>query len=385
MNNIVLQPQPLKQAPYQVERNSQSLKPKIQIEKIVGQGDPALYMSGQGTFEKVARIGLSTERESDIDYNLARRIHREMQEPNFDAGGNIPNILAIASMLGTPTVLYGVVGKDPWGEVFKQHAHNVGIDAKLTELPNKATRFIQFMVMPNGEAASGAMTGTTREIVDLPNNATKDSKFFITKASFLFHRDKNAHKVRKALVDAKANGAKTIIHLQNMQQGNKSDIVVPILESLMKENLIDMFIGSQNEMQSLFRLKDDDNGILVDRDVIKERIIHEAIKNGRHFVFTSDKNGATIVNKGKITRIPAENIDNPKDTTGAGDSFAGGYLSALSRGLDDDQAGEIASLVAAQCVQKRGSSPTQPSLKPIRKTMELLMKSKAQDIAFAKA
>ncbi|WP_421912625.1 sugar kinase [Mesorhizobium sp.] len=70
------------------------------------------------------------------------------------------------------------------------------------------------------------------------------------------------------------------------------------------------------------------------------------------------KNGedpALVVSNGVIARVPAVHVAAPVDTTGAGDSFNGGYLAARLAGHAPTEAAGYAHRVAAAVVQVRGA------------------------------
>lgn len=70
------------------------------------------------------------------------------------------------------------------------------------------------------------------------------------------------------------------------------------------------------------------------------------------------KNGelpALVVSGGKGVAVPAVRVDHPVDTTGAGDSFNGGYLAARLLGYDPAEAALRGHRVAARVVQVRGA------------------------------
>jgi 2-dehydro-3-deoxygluconokinase len=62
-----------------------------------------------------------------------------------------------------------------------------------------------------------------------------------------------------------------------------------------------------------------------------------------------------VVAAGARTSVPAIRVEHPVDTTGAGDSFNGGYLAARLRGLAPVEAARRAHKVAAAVVQVRGA------------------------------
>ena len=57
--------------------------------------------------------------------------------------------------------------------------------------------------------------------------------------------------------------------------------------------------------------------------------------------------------------VPAFRV-NAIDTTGAGDAFNGGFVTALSEGQDIFAAARFASATAALSVQKMGTTPSMP-------------------------
>lgn len=63
------------------------------------------------------------------------------------------------------------------------------------------------------------------------------------------------------------------------------------------------------------------------------------------------------------TRVPAETVEKPLDTTGAGDSFNGGYLAGRLSGLSPLDAVRLAHRVAARTVQVYGALAPPAALK----------------------
>ena len=67
--------------------------------------------------------------------------------------------------------------------------------------------------------------------------------------------------------------------------------------------------------------------------------------------------------------VPAFRV-NAIDTTGAGDAFNGGLVTALSEGKDLWEAAIFASAVAALSVQKIGTTPSMPTREEIDAFLE---------------
>ena len=87
-------------------------------------------------------------------------------------------------------------------------------------------------------------------------------------------------------------------------------------------------------------------------------------KGVEEVIITMGKTGSFVSANGKEAIIPSFKVETI-DTTGAGDAFNGGLLSALSRGLDTHEAAYYATAVAALSVQKLGTTPSMPTKKEI--------------------
>jgi len=88
-------------------------------------------------------------------------------------------------------------------------------------------------------------------------------------------------------------------------------------------------------------------------------------KGVKHVIITMGNQGAFISSDHIEKIVPAFKV-NAIDTTGAGDAFNGGLLTALSQGKDILEAATFASAVAALSVQRSGATMAMPSLDEIK-------------------
>jgi 2-dehydro-3-deoxygluconokinase len=88
-----------------------------------------------------------------------------------------------------------------------------------------------------------------------------------------------------------------------------------------------------------------------------------ALAGVREIVVKNGPEAAWVRTAGMSEKISAIRVDSPLDTTGAGDSFNGGYLAARLQGVEAPAAAGRAHRVAAATVQVYGALAPAPSLR----------------------
>ena len=82
--------------------------------------------------------------------------------------------------------------------------------------------------------------------------------------------------------------------------------------------------------------------------------IEQITKQVRAFIVTQGDIGSMIYTQKKVYTIPAIRSEKPKDPTGCGDAYRAGLLYGLSKNLDWETTGRIASLLGAYKVECSG-------------------------------
>lgn len=113
---------------------------------------------------------------------------------------------------------------------------------------------------------------------------------------------------------------------------------------------LDTIIVNQGEAQALSEKTDIDEVV----DALAKLLPHTRV------VITLASKGAILISQGVLSKVPAV-VAKVVDTTAAGDTFVGYFLSALVDGLDDLAALERACEAAALAVQMLGAIPSIPS------------------------
>ncbi|MEW5814137.1 MAG: adenosine kinase [Spirochaetota bacterium] len=101
---------------------------------------------------------------------------------------------------------------------------------------------------------------------------------------------------------------------------------------------IDLLFANREELATITGITDGD-----------ETIIRTAGEISPLVVMKTGKDGCLILSDGVVERVPGEKVT-PLDTTGAGDSFAAGFLYGLLTGKSPDRCGRLANRLASRIV-----------------------------------
>jgi len=119
------------------------------------------------------------------------------------------------------------------------------------------------------------------------------------------------------------------------------------------EEDIDILFANKSEISILFNTEDYNLSAISLGRIVKIA----AIKIG--------KKGSIIVEKNTQTLVPPREIS-AKDSTGAGDMYAAGFVSSLCRGLEPIEAGKIGGFIAEEIIQQTGAQFNLNKIKELR-------------------
>jgi sugar/nucleoside kinase (ribokinase family) len=114
---------------------------------------------------------------------------------------------------------------------------------------------------------------------------------------------------------------------------------------LMRSGTLDLVFANEAELHSLYQTSDFDGAIAALRADVGAAVV------------TRSEKGCLVLGPEGVEAVPAFPVERVVDTTGAGDLFAAGFLSALARGADDRSCGRLGALAAAEVIQHLGARP----------------------------
>jgi sugar/nucleoside kinase (ribokinase family) len=255
-------------------------------------------------------------------------------------GGNGANTSFALAKLGARVKLMGMLGADPFGDYCRSTLSAVGVDLSLVGVARESTACSVVLVRPDGARALLHRPGASREAFPQPvlfDPATVDGCGRFHLANVFGLPLMRAH-AGQTLANARAAGLATSLDTGWDARGQWMEVAAPCLPH------VDLLFVNQDEARMLSGSEDPGRvaGFFRDRGV-------------GAVVVKLGAGGCAVFGPGVELRAPAYRVD-VVDTTGAGDCFAGAFLSCLERGESMRDAARFANAVGAIAIQSLGST-----------------------------
>ncbi len=251
-------------------------------------------------------------------------------------GGMIANVTCAASALGASTAMIGLVGDDPYGGAAKSGLQEFGVDVSmLTTVPGGRTFYCVIMLDGSGEKALTAVKTECHwpRRDDIDPDFLADTRVVHTSGDYLELAIWLAQQ-------AQARGALVSLDLEASTAVHGLAALRPLLAATDV-----LFMNHAG-----YRLLDDD----------PLRAAQAAHDLGPSVVaVTLGSAGAITSAAGDVVQVDAMPAT-VLDTTGAGDTFIGAFLSALLSGSGLDHASRYAVCAAAVSIGSVGSRTSLP-------------------------
>ena len=265
--------------------------------------------------------------------------HVAIKSINESSGGSAANTIAALSKLKLKTGFIGAVGNDNEGKIIIEDFKKFKVNTDgIVKIKNQRTGFVIGFVDNKGERTlypyPGANSFLNKKNISL--TYIKNSKF-LHLTSFV---DEKQFRLQKYLIEKIKSKKEIKISFSPGDLYVKKGIkeLMPIIK---RSEII--FLNA-NEVRILTG-KSYINGakILVEKGKVKIVVI------------TLGKQGCYIKTKESEIYVPSKKLKRVVDTTGAGDSFAAGFLYGLIKKESLDECGKLGNYLAWKCIQKFGA------------------------------
>ena len=274
-----------------------------------------------------------------VDLETGDRIWSKLKEfgVKYVPGGSAANTITCTSIFGMPSCFIGKIGNDELGHLYKSTLEQFGVKTILLEGTKGSGRAMCFITGANAERTFADYMGATLELVpeDLKEEYFEGYDYFHIEGYLVQNQDL----IRKAVQMAKAAGCKISIDMAsyNVVESNESE--ARAFTKLEPRQALDE-LATQCEIA-----------------VVKVGKDGSMVKQGDEYHY--------------IPAWPAATID----ATGAGDTYAAGFLYAHSLGMPLRVCGEVGSIIAAKVVEVVGTKIDVPRWRDAKAEIKELIAS----------
>ncbi|MBR9981531.1 MAG: adenosine kinase [Desulfatitalea sp.] len=254
-------------------------------------------------------------------------------------GGSAANTIFALARLDIGAALLGKLGDDKEGRYYRQTFEQLGGDgSRLKTCGVSATARCLSMVTPDSERTMRTDLGAAANFApdDVSVDDFRGCQHAHVEGYLLFNPDL----AQTVLNAAKTAGCTISLDLGAFEVVNGAAKILPSL----LDRYVDVVLANEDEAAAFCGRRDPLTGL---KD-LSEHCTTAVVKCGA--------DGALIRSGGKTYETPAQNVDRVKDTTGAGDFWAAGFLYGLLNDCTLDACGHLGSILGAQVVRHLGAN-----------------------------
>ena len=257
-------------------------------------------------------------------------------------GGDALNEATVLHKLGGNVHLETLLGSDAAGETVLRRMEQVGLEKSGVRVRDDLSTSVNVvLVKPDGERCFLTNPHASQRklrLEDIPIPFPADVEILCFASIFVFPLMKTAE-MAAVFRQAKEQG---ILVCADMTKCKNRETTADVAEAL---QYVDYLFPNDAEAMMLTR-----------KDTVEEAA-RELLEAGvGTVVIKCGAKGCYIKNKEQESWVPAQENVNRVDTTGAGDSFVGGFLYGLSKGMSLEECAAQANACGAQAVQKVGAT-----------------------------
>lgn len=259
------------------------------------------------------------------------------------AGGKGFNQCVAAHKAGADVTMVTKMGRDSFANVALDVMKELGMPKDHIFFNETDATGIALILVDEGSSQNeivivpGACATITKEDTDSIEELIKESEYVLLQLEV--NQDAN----ERVIDCAYRNGTKVILNTAPYS---------PVPD----ECLSKVYMVTPNEVEA-----EEMTGVKVDSlEAAKEAAAVFRRKGVQKVVITLGSRGVFISADGREEIVPCFRVD-AVDTTGAGDAFNGGFLTALAEGKDEWEAARFASALAAISVTRMGTTPAMPT------------------------
>ena len=279
---------------------------------------------------------LSPEQADDL--YAAMGVAREM------SGGSAANSMAGIAAMGGSSAFIGQIAEDQLGLIFEHDMHALGVRFETPPLEGgPPTGRCLILVTPDGQRTMNTCPGASHELsADALDRDLIASASILFLEGYLFGPSKPRAAMMEAIKIAHAAGRKVGFTLsESVCIAERKEPFTQMIES----GGVDLLFCNEDEALQLTGRTDLQSAL----DQLQTHV--------PTLVITKGPQGAIGVEDGETISIPAAPVQQVVDTTGAGDLFAAGFLTARCKGASLERCLWTGAIAAGEVIKHYGARP----------------------------
>ncbi len=309
---------------------------------IVGVGNALVDVVAAVAPEVISRHDLTPGAMHLVDAEAAHALFAEVAPGVRQSGGSVANSIAHLADLGISGTYLGKVAADDLGRSFREEMDAMGIAAPVSDAPDGATGTGRCVVLvtPDGERTMSTYLGAAVTLApgDI-SDAMSGAFHTLFVEGYLWDAPQGAEVIEAAAARARAAGAR--VALTPSDAGCVERNRAQMLDFI--ERSADILIGNHVEIGTLAGLD------------APEAVLDWALGHVPVAAVTEHETGSLVADAGGRHHVPALDVTEVVDSTGAGDAYASGFLGGLARGLPVQEAGRQGAELAARVLVHFGA------------------------------
>ena len=282
------------------------------------------------------------------DHDIESILSKTSQTPIIVPGGAACNTIIGVGNLGGDARFIGRRGDDAYGKRFESQIISCHVEPKLSISPGSPTGKVLSVITPDAQRSMLTFLGAATELspASITPALFKDTAISVIEGYLLFNPDL----MMASIQAAKAAGSLIALDLASFEVVNASKT---ILLDIVKE-YVDILIANEDEAKAYTGFTDEISAM----ELLSQNVTYAVLKVG--------KRGSFVSFKDKITQIEPVVGKDPKDTTGAGDLWAAGFLFGIANGFSIEKSGQLGSACGYEACQVMGAQIPETAWQRIR-------------------
>lgn len=254
-------------------------------------------------------------------------------------GGSAANVAAWLADLGTPVELIARVGADSHGDGALARLAAAGVVLSIARDPDRATGRCVVVVTPDGERTMFPDPGANARLTDVDTRAWRPGEH-LHASGYSLLRQGSRTAVLHALERARAQGL--TVSVDASSEAPLRDLGPELFLAWLEPG--DLLFANAAEAEALTGRGRPEEAL----ETLVGRGLAAVVKLGGAGALAGDGS-----RRWSVPAVPAD----ARDTTGAGDAFAAGFLASWTRDHEVAEALRLATRLAARAVTLQGGRP----------------------------